>query len=721
MRIHFNDLINGSDYELLVLPFYREQAAKTIQTAFRNYQKLKITLGEFQQTSRTQLVKRQQLALLIYHHRRHKSRFDTLNEPLDDGFQQQLVQIIRTKHYEAIDYSHEQFIPHLFAVLRAGHISSAELLTVNLLYESLFLFNPTRTPNARGLLFSRYDLGQVGPYQPFYMIKQWTTSDQDLLMTALTNPLVAADHHYYTINLTHQQSVFLLYSLIKLTGHSNGYAYVRLLLSHYLAVKTSLNMATRQQINLMMEQFLMAPTLDLRASLSQSLGVFLLSEEPDLGSFLAREHGYRLSLFESEDDARAVDQELGSLEFLLNLMITQVSIPLLCPSYEISSGDIHPPLFSFVLPTMPTLQLLQEILYGAEAVLPVAVLGPLSTRLIRAYDEIPYFSPQQRLTIPQQNLALLYPTAMRLTRPARPVELTYPGVQSTHRPHHYPCHPFLLTWHDLFHVWRSGSNAKVVVRKFRQLHDEKVGLAVDQSGMSKVLWELSDVDLGTGELLRMTQRQLGMIPTSIRLLCLLKLLRMAGFDFAMPTDDNYLLAYHFCHDPTAWQGLLFGFDLSCREQFSTRTDIPDLYKQEYQQFHQVMLTIQWHLTHQPTIALVKILLKELLSPLSRRSAALLDNIEAIGYEKIFYWSKNDGLYFRRELAAVFAGRDICLRLRGNEPVELLQGLQLIVQYFTPSVSLSAGSKQTFFAQGPTGTKHHASEHSEVEPKRLNNS
>jgi hypothetical protein len=105
------------------------------------------------------------------------------------------------------------------------------------------------------------------------------------------------------------------------------------------------------------------------------------------------------------------------------------------PAFELASDyDASNPntlLISIIVLTMGAFKALNVALHGKDVTMPLYCVGKIPVNMIRASDE---------------------------TNQTRPMELPYPGVVSDDKPHTYTANNFMISWNDLYHIWRNSSN-----------------------------------------------------------------------------------------------------------------------------------------------------------------------------------------------------------------------------------------------------------------------
>ena len=636
--VHYGMLEEGSDYQLTVLPFYREQAAKTIQMAFRQSR--------------------------IAPEHRHAFFSSKIVDQMDEHFNRTVCEHIQNNRYDLLPYNHPNFTRCLFSTLRANVINMNEFITAKLMYDSLPLFNQGIIPDNPSTQFTKFSiLDCTGPYQ-VSSIAYWTRGNTSQLYYELRESAVREKYHYYTINFNYNQALMFLFAKLnqKQVNVNEG-------LIQFIRDYAALKSWTTDQ-----KQFFLDEVIKLKNGFltsTEQIKQFIKAVEPEFVEYM------RVSPL----------KEYKNMKFLANIDLFSSQIPVFGRSPQYDNKNPSSPLFCFILPTMDTFNKLQEITHGNEACRPVAVVGKVHTRMIRAYDELPAITPGSSLTTTQQGLKLLFPTVSHLRTHSRPVELSHPDVERTTTAHGYLCDDFLLSWHDLFHTWRNGSNFKPLLRQLRQLHDEKMGLTQDMSGMSTIIWPLSDMDLSDGYMIRSNPD----LPI-YKILAIIHLLNIGGFDFSTSTDNNFLILFALCKHPSKWKQLLFGHNPLQFEDLLLQLHTHPEEKAMLTQIIAVQKKVLSQLNKNPEASIIDVILRALLVPPQESDDELIDLVSSKGYKTMFYWAKdsrsNQGLHFKAEHQEQLVTLRIVPRLRANTADAIRAGLKSLIQIPTIDQSCS---------------------------------
>lgn len=704
------DIVNMAShaYQQAVLPFYNNEAARIIQRQFRRKQALKQYAKKVQDANNPI---EKHIYSTIYRRRKAETiKFKHLIESIDDNFQEQTKILIKNNQYDHLNYSHPDFTRHLFAMLRIGIITMNELLTAKLMYDSLFCFNKDQIPSNPSQQFRRYQLSDpTGPYQPHEHIAYWDDEKTQHFQAVLNNPSIDQKTlHYYTIDLPRHQMVGLLY--LHLSNYLDSTQFISKkfhsfscnLLQKYAQTLESLTQLDTQSINEYIEVFQASP-IDAALNIQR----FIIEHEAELATLLIEHPSQPINVDKQSRESSLINHslELGTLSFMNALMNVDCQVPMFCFSPHYNASNPQSPLLSFILLSLDAFNILQQIAHGAEYVEPIAVIGEISALQIRAYDELPTIKNDDCFTEAQTHLAILYPQAAQLTYPSRPIEVTYPNVKRAKTAHGLACYDLILSWHDILHTWRNGSNDKALFRKLRHIHDEKAGFAITKEGMSRRLWPLSDMDCSAGQIYKgEPQNSLSQITAIIIVL------EAGGYSLNEDTDDNYLFLYSLCQSPDEWRSLLFSINPQTLATPSLTEDA-DFDVITFNRLKLKKNQIQTYLSMRPQATIVEIILHDLLTPVQPNDTELLNEISKLDLKSIFYWAKNtqnrEGIYFyktiQKTLQASNPNLHVELQVRKNTAQQLRAVLSVIVSSeqfkpkpFTNQLSLRDKNKLTFF-------------------------
>ncbi len=583
--IQFKDIIPDSPYALLTSSFFREQAVRTIIHCYRSWKHIKDTP-----------LNRQRI-----------------QEPNDDGFYQHLASCVQYQNFHHIHYNTPDFIRRLFGALRHNIINLNEFLTIHLLYEFIDGFHSGKMPENAHKLLKKYNISHpAGPFTPQRFISYWGTYENRWLNFLSQDKLHQAYMHYYTLEVP--QPFVLAFLYFALTGPQYEFCYDELLINMVLRAKVA--PALIQECLADIQSLKQNPTPEKIKKIKHFLNVSYPKEQHQL-----------------TEQVRKINTD--SMRFLALLYKIKTQIPTLCE---------HKGCFYFILLHIEALNQLQKIAHLGETMLPSPVLGPISTRMIRAYDEIPEkIKSGQPFSSGQQLLNTLFPDAQKLKQATRPVEIRHPDVIHNHQPHGYQVHPFFLSWHDLFHAWRAGCHYKGIIRQFRLIFDEKAGLVKSPIIMSKIIWRLTDMDYGFSTIYRNEKSTLSaenQLDYYVNL--------VLWFFYSSPhLEDSLLYQYHLFkpgHLPIPDFLSIQVHQLESYLKLTRRSKTPHLYDNLLFLVQQ-QNRVKEHLQKNPNAHFMEVYLSILFEPKYDVSSEMIQYFQDNGYENCFEWTKNDGIHF----------------------------------------------------------------------------
>lgn len=586
----------------------------------------------------------------------------------DDVFLENLQIKVKLGRYNEVDYQHIEFVQHLFLALRLGLINSNDLTTIKLMYDALIAFNEGKELiGDQSARFKRFILEIGGsPYDPnsiSYMHEAARNNLQKLLDDDKKNSI-----HYYTIDLSSKQTDSFI---------------------DIFFTKKSFNPIKEKLLNAYIQQKNISNKNELKQFLSNRL-----------------QNNTNLSFNEEFKDRSS----LMFLDVILSVGSQNPSV-VISPNYK--KEDENSPLISFVIPTIDMFHALQDSVHGAETVFVYPLIGKQTTRMIRALDELPAVRlKEEKLNYAEEILQILYPNAALLQRPARPIELTYPGIPNTIKPHGYYCYDFFLIWHDLFHAWRSGENFKELFRRLRKIHDERAGIALLKNAMSKSIWRLSDMDSSLG----VVHREASFNQPQNLAYEFFLMLKIAGYDTDQPIDNNYLILYDIIKNKEFWEKQPIYYNL--KEPFFLKGNLGIL---EFKQINGLIYSlkrVEKKILKHPSFSSIEILLEELLNSLLQDDDLFIELINKIEINKTFYWCANTGIYFTswalEKLNLLSFSIEPCLRK--NKPGDLLYVLCYMVrenispELFTTAINIKTLSSVSFYSKFLLYTQYGIKEH-----------
>ena len=308
----------------------------------------------------------------------------------------------------ALDVAEPEFVRNIYKALHQGKITLNQQATALLLHGLYMQFK-----DAQGHLgIKQYRFDQEGPYD-FRKIsyeKRRNALDFKQRLAALPE----TERCYFSINFSRELEIVFLYLEVR----EREYLEPSRLESYVL--KLDIDQIEKQQL-------LMSINND-RRLIREYITKQMQAIAPDFFNFSTK----------GKTDLPNIARDFSSLEFLLAIIRLEEQIPAIEISPDYNKHDPSSPLLCLIVPTVSALNALQHAMHDHDAVGPFFSAGQVTTRLIRDLDE--------------------KPTAFGVEHQSRPVELTHPDLMPNPKPHDYLSHNFLLSWHDLFHCWRSGAN-----------------------------------------------------------------------------------------------------------------------------------------------------------------------------------------------------------------------------------------------------------------------
>lgn len=618
---------------------------------------------------------------------------------LDALFISQLSLCSKEGKYHEVDYAHPEFVRSLFAACRLDKIAKNDLMMFKFIHDLLLAFNYDLAPqeNTLALLSQHFPVNDNDYCLIVQAIGMWDEEKQHILRKAIAQN-TSNKLFFYCIGLPDHLAIML----------------IRLFLGSDKQLSNLSEIAT-----LFVYQFAQAKQKPYFLNLLRNLSDITEEQRLELFEFfyqLERSQSHRYS---------AVEEGTNEQDMLFLAAIIKVYSRFPCLSPSSNNGLPGKPLLNYILPTIELEALIQSILYDENAIEAFPILGRLTCKLIRAMYDVPVARSQNIRSPALEKLARLYPMTVQLNGPARPIELTYPNVKRLIAPHGYYCRDFWLERHDCFHVWRSSSNPKLLLFYLRNLLDNVYGFSLKNSGMSKALWALTDMDYSFGMAIRSQHSDDEIEPfTAYVFTGLLTVLKSMGCDFSCSKEINALLLFDMIKNHGHWWRLLEAvperdfitiFNPSIAMLLTTLSEHDRLRftliwkyfaKEEdpkfFQRFYYKLLEILdgqnnhlhadmmhflnqyknmlWQVKHNPNACITEILIREHLQPLFLDETLLIE-FHKIGYEKIFYWSVTKGVCFRQAvLKQIQDLRLSCdLIVQKNSALQLLNALKAVVK------------------------------------------
>ncbi len=683
--IHPRDIDKNSEYYQVVAPIIKEQAARIIQRNARekfNFAPAK----SYIETLNGDL------------------KLDFLSEPEDDEPAQAIAKAVQNNDFNLIAYQQEDFIRHLLKCLRQKLINKKQFLTTNLLFEALLAFNNNKIPDDYSDQLQKHNF-LSGPFDAFAM--SYATHET---RASLQQTMDASDH-YYTINMPHEMTVSLIFQGISVI--SGAHKTFKQGVENYFS-RLPLTILERIEVYKIMLNY----TGDLKDADITTLHLIIQKYETDATI-------YSFATYEGEKTEYYNEASSSMIGLLSQILKVTANMPAIAIATTFSINKLDSPLFSFIIPKIESFNKLQTVYHGNGMITePQAVIGALTPRLIRAMDELPItnqlptndvitFGNELPLANIKQSAAppvlqALYNEQSTYENAARPVEICHGDLIQTKEPHSYDCYNFMLTWHDLFHCWRNGENNKAMFRHLRQIHDKKANLAVKIDGMSKVIWPLTDIDKSAGEInknytaniknanyinrynpfsyiwhylfaVNLT-KQINRQYSFEKYASLLQLCESTKlYDFKNNIDDNNIIVFDFLNNENLWSSW---FDGLSPIKLLNNAQLINWHDKEYSVNSKILFRRLCHaqafkqkhkdLTNDEQIFFY-ILDKQGINV----SEKLIYDIRNFGIENLVYWSKNTGLYFKKEYRK-YLGEDNKARLSENSTAQLKYCLEQVI-------------------------------------------
>ncbi len=594
------------EYWRLVENMFREQAARLFQRAYRK-KKQKTFTGE---------------ALKMVKDESHPMRF--LKEPWGNKFIE-YADLIKKGLWLQMDFGDSEFDRNIYKALRKGKITKNEMATALLLKQA-------RTELTTQVKQHRFTEKQ--PYDPASI--EFLTPENLEKFYQSVQALPENERCYFSINFSRQREILFLYD-----GIMDGAQLTRepflIALKKYI-LKRTVPSGERDKL---LSSFinLSAKEKDIQEAAKNDLLNFIKERERSYSQYLAyqRYPGNSFSVDSSFFQSTKATQDAALFTSLIRPR-SQIPSFAISPDYDENNSDS--PLLCMILPTMTVLNKLSEHTYSKkDATVPFFTAGQVSTRLIRYLDETP-----QKFNQPAQS---------------RPVELTHPDLVRSPKPHDLAVHDFLLSWHDLLHIWISSSIIhKDIVRYLRQ-----VLTAEKKFDMSKTIWQLTDMDFVWIFEERKAQKngeQIAAIVWGFQFIFyLIDLVGQNDFWKKLDKHDtNLLMIIDMIVNRESWKNFLGGkypeemFKLDSPNVWQTYSINVDegflgfFTKYDFCPFQQIFVDMKKIIDEKSHHSTMFYILYYRLRN-NAKALSLLQEANAFGLEKIFSWTVNHGLQIKR--------------------------------------------------------------------------
>lgn len=691
-QVKYDEIKSSVNLENVVGDFFRANFASKIQRTFRQ--------------AHPHLLKSEDETLKDYY---QKAQLGIHNLPVllepkpskeTEAFLIDLGQKVKKQNFHQINFRQNDFTRHLFLALRKNIINQNQLLTIKLLFEAIPTFNGGQYPQGDlAKIFHRFNLDTNGngPYNPS-QIAYISNDKKDKLQQEINN----GDLHYYTINLARAQEAFVLDQLVE----ENADCYwVKQVIAVYLRKHFKNDPKVENEINLMMEN-------DTK-----------IRNKKEIISLIGRSHDNLQNFLEI-----SMGKEQTTL-FLSVILNTSADVPSIGISPENDANNTKSPTLCFIIPSIDTLNVIEQCFFKDSAVLPFAVAGNITPRMIRAMTTIPALKSENDYSATDQIIESLYPVAGRLKTSCRPVEISHPDLPKTKKPHNYNCNDFLLTWHDIYHVWRCSENDKEPILRLINILDERGGIGKNHSGMSKGLWNLVDGDFGYTRLTKMQTSQTRKQYHAFFSMSFI--LESAGFDYKKSSDLNFLLLQDIIIHEKLWTNFLYGISPNKINTFitseyrnflfrnlnsyqfsnieyllndiikSTTLERVNKLEKDIKSYYGKSIGIDLYkiifflterkkaeiiLSENPKASISEIIIKSILVIEHKSQNQLFSHLKD-AYPSIFYFSANNGIYFTIEARKMLTMLSIPFhnKVRENKPDLLLHQLKSLARTLKENV------------------------------------
>lgn len=432
---------NSTEYNQLVDHIHRLQASIDIQRAYRSKKGwlYKKAPAHFTQSGSSRTV---------------------LTEPMNDDYLM-YAERISVGNYHDLNFKDPHFIRHIFKALRLSKISLNQMLMAHQIYDALEWLHDYRStvPQLR-----RFNL--LDPQSP-YQASQISYATPERIARFKGN-LKKEDQWYYVVNFTKSDEALFFKHAAFAADLRNFAIYV----------------GAKQRATIHQEKKAMHALQQQESS--RALISFLLLQSDIKQQEIQQE--IPVSNTPSVNDS--------SMELLVRAVALE-PVPSICLSPDFNADDPETPILSFVLLTPEAKKQLQLAVHDDKSVFAYPIAGQFDTRLIRAMIDDHSQHPEVR-----EVMVSLYPFyQLDPIHRFRPVEIAHPDLVASPNPHNLKVVNAVLTWHDDFHVWRSGANFKASLQYLRNLLTQS---AKDKNItiMNKPIWYLSDMDISVGHKVR---------------------------------------------------------------------------------------------------------------------------------------------------------------------------------------------------------------------------
>jgi hypothetical protein len=441
-------------------------------------------------------------------------------QPAGEEYRDYAEKIVAGKWLE-MDYQNPEAIRHIYKACAHGLISADELVTAILLLNANTGFAVEKGKK----IIKQYGLDDTaGPYG-YSKIHYAKKSNIDNFKQRLSK-LKDNERYYFEINLSHRDAMMFLVEGYAQDLYQSSLEKYNKIVEAYLATQVIDDKKKDRLVKLAKARTFLK-SLDkcvcrhCRTKKDEFLE-FIFEKNADINDFLDVKCG-------------GTNRERETILLLVQISKLRDELPAFELASDYDASNPNTPLISIIVLTMGAFKALNVALHGKDVTMPLYCVGKIPVNMIRASDE---------------------------TNQTRPMELPYPGVVSDDKPHTYMANNFMISWHDLYHIWRNSSNPyKDFCRAARQFLQREQG-----SYMSKKIWAFTDMDFANGIYIRNASDALSKQSQAEEFI---KTLLNYFFEFETignyrsfkRRNQNHLLIIDLIKNPAAWKKVSHGVDI----------------------------------------------------------------------------------------------------------------------------------------------------------------
>jgi hypothetical protein len=439
-------------------------------------------------------------------------------EPLNDKHKEYAKHIMSNQWLE-LNFNDHDFIRNIFKAHRLGLLggiieATQRLATANLLYHAVKFFQDPDQETSIGL----HSFLEKGPYDPAsinYSLPNNVSLFKKLAQRNSKNLSTSSSHFYFAIDLpiTH---VAILLSILLFQKPPNLENYIDIYKKFFSQQLYKFDIEKTETVAHCETLHLPESENYLKTAFTRILKIIF----PETTFYVQKK-----KIIGDKFSDKKSEMLFNTYRLFAALLTTQEQIPNLVMSTEFDPTDIMSPILSFILPTIPAYNLLHVTMHGKDTTHPVFLVGRLSP-----HNLLHYYMHEDYL---------------------RPVELVHPDIPHEETPHNYLADPFMLTWHDLYHLWRNGANmhkdlCRHLIKEF-QLSKNIV--------LNKLIWSWVDNDFNAHQV-RLAEKNNELIKHKRIHLISDRILGDDFFKFLDQYDVNLLFIINMIEKADLWKGFL---------------------------------------------------------------------------------------------------------------------------------------------------------------------